>query len=99
MKPGCAHWSKLQFSELHKDGRSEGPDFLGADLTAGGTVKVKVVNRHATLLINGREVYKNNYHKALRQLYGLDIMFAGIGSIRSVQLKDLKTGKRFAGNF
>lgn len=99
MKPGCAHWSKLQFSELRKDGRSEGPNFLGADLTAGGTIGMKVVNRRATLLINGREVYKNTYEKALRHIYGLDIMFAGVGTIRSVRLKDLKTGKQFAGNF
>jgi len=99
MKPGCAHWSKLQFSELHKDGRSEGPDFLGADLTTGGTIAMKVVNRRATLLINGKEAYKNTYTKSLRHIYGLDIMFAGIGTARSVQLKDLKTGKRFAGNF
>ncbi|WP_229240444.1 hypothetical protein [Dyadobacter sp. SG02] len=99
MKPGCVHWSKLQFSELKKDGRSEGPDFLGADLTAGGTITMKVVNRRATLLINGREAYKNTYQKALRHIYGLDIMFAGIGTVRSVQLKDLKTGKQFSGNF
>lgn len=99
MKPGCVHWSKLQFSELYRDGRSEGPNFLGADLTAGGTIAMKVVNRRATLLINGREVYKNTYKKALRHIYGLDIMFAGIGTVRSVRLKDLKTGKRFAGNF
>ncbi|WP_353719263.1 hypothetical protein [Dyadobacter sp. 676] len=99
MKPGCVHWSKLQFSELRKDGRNDGPDFLGADLTAGGTIGVKVVNLRATLLVNGREVYKNTYKKALRHIYGLDIMFAGIGTVRSVQLRDLKTGKRFAGNF
>lgn len=99
MKPGCVHWSKLQFSELRKDGRSEGPNFLGADLTAGGTIEMKVVNRRATLLINGKEAYKNTYQKALRHIYGLDIMFAGIGTVRSVRLKDLKTGKLFAGNF
>lgn len=99
MKPGCVHWSKLQFSELYRDGRSEGPNFLGADLTAGGTIAMKVVNRRATLLINDRVVYKNTYKKALRHIYGLDIMFAGIGTVRSVRLKDLKTGKRFAGNF
>jgi len=99
MKPGCVHWSKLQFSELRKDGRSEGPDFLGADLTAGGTIVMKVENRRATLVINGREAYKNTYQKPLRHIYGLDIMFAGIGTVRSVRLKDLKTGQQFAGNF
>lgn len=99
MKPGCVHWSKMQFSEVHKDGRSEGPDFLGADLTAGGTIGMKVINRRVTLLINGREVYKSRYQQALRHIYGLDIMFAGIGTVRSVRLKDLKTGKQFAGDF
>jgi hypothetical protein len=62
-------------------------------------VTLKVVNRRASLRINGKEVYKNNYQKPLRHIYGLDIMFAGIGTVRSVQLKDLKTGKLFAGNF
>lgn len=99
MKPGCVHWSKLQLSELRKDGRSEGPNFLGADLTAGGTIVMKVVNRRATLLINGKEAYKDTYQKALRHIYGLDIMFAGIGTVRAVRLRDLKTGKQFAGNF
>lgn len=99
MKPGCVHWSKLQFSEIRTDGRSEGPDFLGADLTTGGTIGIKVVNRRATLLINDRKVYQNNYQKPLRHIYGLDIMFAGVGTLRSVQLKDLKTGKQFSGNF
>ncbi|MCF0074363.1 hypothetical protein LZD49_28020 [Dyadobacter sp. CY261] len=99
MKPGCVHWSKLRFSEFSENGRSDGLNFLGADLTNGGTLELKVVNRHARLLINGKEVYKNTYQKPLRHIYGLDVMFAGIGTLRSVQLKDLKTGKRFAGNF
>jgi hypothetical protein len=99
MKPGCIHWTKLQFSDLQKDGRSDGLSFLGADLTAGGTIRMKVVNRRASLLINSREAYTGTYRKPLRHIYGLDIMFAGIGTVRSVQLKDLKTGKLFAGNF
>ncbi|MHA4739833.1 hypothetical protein [Dyadobacter sp. MSC1_007] len=99
MKPGCVHWSKLQLSEINESGRSNGLDFLGADLVAGGTVQMKVVNRKATLFINGKEVYKNTYKKPLRHIYGLDIMFAGIGTVRSVQLKDLKTGRQFSGNF
>lgn len=99
MKPGCIHWSKLQFSDLQKDGHSDGLDFLGADLTAGGTIGIRVVNRRATLHINGTETFTGVYHKPLRHIYGLDIMFAGIGTVRSVQMRDLKSGQRFSGNF
>jgi hypothetical protein len=99
MKPGCIHWTKLQFSDLQKDGRSDGLSFLGADLTAGGTIRMKVVNRRASLLINGREAYTGTYRKPLRHIYGLDIMFAGIGTVRSVQMWDLKSGKLFSGDF
>lgn len=99
MKPGCIHWTKLQFSDLRKDGKSDGLSFLGADLTTGGTIRVKVVNRLATLQINGKEAFTGTYRKPLRHIYGLDIMFAGIGAVQSVQMRDLKTGKQFAGNF
>jgi hypothetical protein len=99
MKPGCIHWTKLQFSDLQKDGRSDGLSFLGADLTTGGTIRMKVVNRRASLLINGREAYTGTYRKPLRHIYGLDIMFAGIGTVRSVQMWDLKSGKLFSGDF
>lgn len=99
MKPGCVHWSKLQLSEIKENGRSDGLNFLGADLVNGGTIQLKVVNRRARLLINGKEVYKNTYQRPLRHLYGLDIMFAGIGTVRSVQLRDLQTGRKFSGNF
>ncbi|MCE6990510.1 hypothetical protein [Dyadobacter sp. CY323] len=99
MKPGCVHWTDLQFSEINKQGESNQLNFLGADLHQGGSVQMKVVNKHARVFINEKQVYETDYLEPLKQIYGLGITFAGIGEIHSVLLKDLKTGKTFDGNF
>ncbi|CAG5072452.1 hypothetical protein DYBT9623_04158 [Dyadobacter sp. CECT 9623] len=99
MKPGCVHWSKLQFSEVKKSGRNDGLEFLGADLREGGTIRLSVKEKHAKLYINGELVHEASYRHALNRVYGLGLMFAGIGTIESVTLTDLKTGKAFDGNF
>lgn len=99
MKPGCLHWANLQLSEVIKEGQLEAMDFLGADLRDGGTLELKVEDKHARLYINGKQVYETTYSQSLKKIYGLDIMFAGVGTIHSVSLTDLKTKKSFSGNF
>ncbi|MCE7072508.1 hypothetical protein LZG74_19480 [Dyadobacter sp. CY327] len=99
MKPGCTHWTDLQFSEVTKPGELNQLNFLGVDLHTGGTVTLKVVDKHVRLFINAKEVFETNYKKPLKQIYGLGISFSGIGAIDSVMLKDVRTGKSFAGNF
>jgi hypothetical protein len=99
MKPGCTHWTDMQFSEFQKPGEQNQLNFLGVDLHAGGTLELKVANQHARLLINSKEVFETHYRKPLEQIYGLGITFSGIGAIHSLMLKDLKTGKTFDGNF
>jgi hypothetical protein len=99
MKPGCEHWTDMQFSEIAKPGETNQLDFLGVDLHEGGSMELKVVNKHAEVFINSKKVFETDYQQALKKIYGLGITFSGIGSIQSVMLKDLKTGKLFDGNF
>jgi hypothetical protein len=99
MKPGCVHWTDLQFSEINKQGESNQLNFLGVDLHEGGSMRIKVENKHARVFINSKQVYEITYQKPLKKIYGLGITFSGIGSIESVVLKDLKTGQPFSGNF
>lgn len=99
MKPGCTHWTDIQFSEIEKPGELNQLSFLGEDLHEGGSLQLKVADRHARVLINSKQVFETEYQKPLKQIYGLGITFSGIGAIHSVMLKDLKTGKLFDGNF
>lgn len=99
MKPGCVHWTKMKFSDVQLDGSTSSLDFLGADLTAGGSIELKVENRHAKLFVDEKQVFETTYTHPLRRIYCLGIKFAGIGAVESVQLHDVKTGKAFEGNF
>ncbi|RIV19077.1 hypothetical protein DYU11_26650 [Fibrisoma montanum] len=99
IKPGCVYWSQIQLSEQVKWGQRDDLRFLGADLRTGGTLTLRVVKQRAHVFINGRQVYEASYQHPLHRVYGVNIRFAGIGTINSFSLKDLKTGKAFAGNF
>ncbi|MDQ6480144.1 hypothetical protein [Dyadobacter sp. LHD-138] len=99
MKPGCLHWTTAHFSEIKKQGKVDNLDFLGADFSKGGTIGLKVVNKHAVLYLNDKQVFSIAYKQPLKQIYGVEITFAGIGTIHALNLKDIKTGRTFDGNF
>lgn len=99
MKSGCAHWMLLQNSDVQKNGQRDDLTFLAADLRAGGTLTLKVVNRQAAIFINNRKVYETAYTKPLHNIYGVKIRFSGIGTVHSFTLRDLKTGTLFDGSF
>lgn len=98
MKPGCAYWSNVQFSERIKTGRRDDVSFLGADLRAGGTLKLRVTDQQAHLFINDRLAYKTRYTTPLRRIHGVRMLFAGVGVVHSFSLRDLKSGAAFNGN-
>lgn len=99
MKPGCVHWTRMQFSDVHRNGSTSALDFLGADLTHGGTIELRVKNRHAQLFVNTKKVFETTYNRPLQRIYGLSVKFAGIGAVESVELKDAKGKAAFDGNF
>lgn len=99
MRPGCAHWILLQNSDVQKSGQRDDLSFMGADLRQGGTLMLRVIDRQATIFIDNRPVYRTHYKKPLHQIYGIKIRFAGVGTVDSFSLKDLKTGALFNEGF
>lgn len=99
MKPGCSSWIKVQFSEIHKDGEQEDLRALEWDLTNGGTIRLRVVDKQASLWVNDRQVYAMRYERPLGNIYGVNISFAGIGTVHDLQVKDLRTGEMFRDGF
>ncbi len=95
MKPGCVSWSVLRVSEITKDGELEDLSSLGADFTNGGTLKLKVADKHLTIFINEKPVYEISYKVPLKKIYGVKIAFSGIGTLNDLVLKDIGTGEVF----
>jgi hypothetical protein len=97
MKPGCSSFNGIHFSENILNGESEDLSALGADLSKGGTCKLLVNNRKGTLWINNKQVFSSGYKVPVGKIYGIEILFSGIGEVSSVALRDVKTGKMFQG--
>ncbi|NEU70196.1 hypothetical protein GK091_25185 [Spirosoma agri] len=99
MRPGCAHWILLQNSDVQKSGQRDDLSFMGADLRSGGMLTLRVIDKQAAIFINNQQVYKTSYTKPLHRIYGVKIRFAGVGTVDSFSLNDLKTGSVFDGSF
>ena len=95
MKSGCASFNGLQFSENIINGETADLGILSRDLSNGGTLKLRVRNQVGKLWINGKEVFQASYKIPVGKIYGIEILFSGIGEVKSVLLEDLKTGKVF----
>lgn len=99
LKPGCTYWSHIRFSEVFKDGTHDDLVPLGADFQKGGDLKLRVENQMVILSVNGTDVFRTSYQVAIGKIYGVQIKFAGIGAVHSLNLRDLRTGEAFSGNF
>ncbi|RYY18551.1 MAG: hypothetical protein EOO04_23760 [Chitinophagaceae bacterium] len=95
MKPGCEAWTNLTFSEFYRDGREDDLNFLAADFSQGGNLKLRIENKNVRVILNGVEVYNAQYKLPLGNVYGVKIAFAGVGRIHELGLKDLRTGVEF----
>lgn len=93
IKPGCVAWARLQFSDIQVTGDRSDLRSIGADLSEGGTIKLQVQNKKALLFLNNKLIYETSYTFPLGNINGVDINFAGIGSISSFELKDLMSGE------
>lgn len=96
IKPGCENWASFNFSGVKRDGKYEDLGFLGADLTSGGEVKLRVANKKVSLFVDQKLLYETQYTYPLKRIYGMQITFTGIGKVDNLVLKDLKTGEVFS---
>lgn len=99
MKAGCASFNGLQFSENMINGASEDLRVVSTDLSNGGSLKLQVKSRQGKFWINSKQVYQASYNIPLGKIYGIEILFSGIGEVHDFRLKDLKTGITFNEGF
>ncbi|HEX5155034.1 MAG TPA: hypothetical protein VFW07_26505 [Parafilimonas sp.] len=93
IKPGCVSWAHLHFSDVEINGETSDLRSTGADLSNGGIIKLRVQDKNVSLFVNNKLTYKTIYHFPLERIYGVDVVFAGIGMLRNLAIKDLKTGE------
>lgn len=99
LKNGCESDAYLKLSEKQISGKNNDLTMLGADLYQWQNLKVHVKNKVLTLSLNGNEIYRNDYQKAIGSLKEITYAFNGIGMIDNVELKDVNGNITFADDF
>lgn len=87
-KMGCSSDNFLMLNDVSKRGKENDLSAFSADLSSFTDVKIVVIDRMATISINGSEVYKTSYEKSMGNLVGLRFKFLGLGEVRSFSLLD-----------
>lgn len=93
MKPGCEAFIDAFFSDWLGNGIYTDLSALSADLTQGGKIRLTVIDKKVAVFINEKEVFKTTYNITAGNIYGIGVMFSGIGKIFEVKLRNLQTQK------
>ncbi|MEJ2902512.1 hypothetical protein WAE58_08740 [Pedobacter panaciterrae] len=91
----CVAFSEYKFSEVRVLGSEQ---FLGAlafNPENGGEVMIKVENKQASVVLNGKKVLFTKYQRSIGKVMGIKILFNGIGKAVSPELHDLSTHETF----
>lgn len=94
----CSRFVKLTLGEKQYDGRNYDLSFLSTDVKHWTNFEIITEEKDASILINGVEVFQEQYSQSLGELKGIIIRFFGSGQVRSIELKD-KSGRLFLNNF
>lgn len=94
-KPECVAWSRCKFSDNIREGVKDDLRQLGHDLSKGGSLKLRILNKNVQLFVNDTLSMKTSYRKPIGNLMGIKIIFAGVGRFSDLDVIDLKTKQHY----
>jgi hypothetical protein len=94
---GCASEAQLRFGEIAFSGKETDLESIAYDVTQWTDVELRVRNKYASVLINGKLCFSVNYQKATKLVSGLTFLSNGLCEIDHVELMG-SDGKYFYKN-
>jgi len=91
----CVAFSQYKFSEKRVVGSEQFLGSLAFDPVNGGDIEIRVVNKRASVILNGRKSLDVSYQQSIGEVMGIKILFSGIGKAISPTLADLSTSEIF----
>lgn len=85
-KKGCERYANYKLGEIMKNGGENDLSALGVDVYEWQEVEVKVLDKKAKILINGKEAFSETFKEDFGKIVGLTYIFEGVGSIDYVKL-------------
>ncbi|MCH5719300.1 hypothetical protein [Niabella hibiscisoli] len=89
-KQGCEAWIEARFSEWFRYGDRDDMQDFSADLSKGAYLKFRVENKTVSIWIDQKKIFTTRYLNPIGKIYGVNVSFAGIGSIKALSLVNLE---------
>lgn len=87
-KLGCSSDNNLLLNDVYLNGKEHDLSALSTDFTELTKLDIHIKNKAVSILVDGREVYKNRYSDTMGNFVGLRFKFQGIGKVLDFQIKD-----------
>jgi hypothetical protein len=87
---GCHKWALMRLSDRIFSPISYNFEFLGQDFTIKKKLRMLNDNKNLKLFVNDEQIFDEKYNISLGQIKGIYFGFKGIGTIDSLQIKELK---------
>jgi len=88
IRKGCERNSNIKMGEVYEDGVQNDLSSFGRDLYKWQQVQIRVVNKQATISLDGQPVRTIRFKKDFGKIMGLAYHFTGTGGIDYVKLKN-----------
>ena len=98
-KKGCEYYAYYKLGEIERKGSDNDLSALGCNIYQWQEVGIKVINKNATISINGKECFNEQYKEDFGKIVSLIYIFERTGSIDFVKLSGKKDNVVFDDNF
>ena len=93
VESGCEYNAGLRIGEVVQNGRNNDLSKLGVDVHSWQDLTLKVVDKHATVMLDGHQVHEIDFQEDLGEIVGLSITFQGIGSVEYARISPVGPGQ------
>ncbi len=90
IKKGCERYAAYKLGEITKEGAQADLSAFGLNLYEWQELEVKVKDKHASILINGKVAAVEDFKEDLGKIVGFTYIMEGTGYIDYIQLWDAK---------
>lgn len=89
VEKGCENKAKVRAGEVEQNGRFNDLSALGVDVHDWQDLTLKVIDKHAVIMLGGRPVHEIDFQEDFGKVVGLSITFLGTGSVEYARVGEI----------
>jgi len=93
--PGCSYWLGIKLSEKNFKAIDYDVSGFTVDLSKWKKINITNSNKNVSITLDGNKIFESNYHQSIGEIVGINILFNGLGMVKSIKASSLDSKKTF----